>query len=87
MVDDEAPRSFLDVLGQAVEVAGGIVLALYMLDQWTDGTVRDVLRSFVEGAAATVKAGPRLPSAQEVSAVHRSAETITKEAADERGMA
>ncbi len=83
MVDDLEPRSPLDVIGQVVEVIGGLVLAAYMLDQWTNGTVRDVLRSFVEAPVRTVR--EHLPSASQVSEVYRAAERITQQAADAAG--
>lgn len=79
MADDLDPRSPLDVIGQVVEVMGGLVLAFYMLDQWTNGTVRDVLRSFVEAPVTTIR--EHLPSSAQVSAVYRDAERITKQAA------
>lgn len=80
MVDELEPRSPLDVIGQVVEVMGGLVLALYMLDQWTNGTVRDVLRSFVEAPMTTIR--EHLPAPRQVSEVYRAAESITRQAAE-----
>ena len=82
-MDDLEPRSPLDVIGQVVEVLGGLVLAAYMLDQWTNGTVRDVLRSFVEAPVRTVR--EHLPAPGQVSEVYRAAERITRQAADAAG--
>ena len=81
-MDDEA-RSPLDVIGQVVEIIGGVVLFAYMLDQWTDGTVRDVLRSFVEAPVATVR--EHLPTHRQLSEVYRAAERITEQAAETAG--
>jgi hypothetical protein len=83
MVDEPEARSPLDVIGQVVEVIGGLVLAAYMLDQWTNGTVRDVLRSFVEAPVQTIR--EHLPAPSQVSEVYRAAERITRQAAESAG--
>lgn len=82
-MDNVEPRSPLDVVGQLVEIVGGVVLFAYMLDQWTDGTVRDVLRSFVDGPVQTVR--EHLPTHAQLSEVYRAAEQITQQAAEAAG--
>ena len=82
MADDEG-RSPLDVIGQLVEILGGLIVFAYMLDQWTNGTVRDVLRSFVDGPVQVVR--EHLPTHAQVSEVYRAAERITQQAAETAG--
>lgn len=67
-------KRFSDALGA---IMAAVTLA-YIVDSWSEGALSRGVREALRKAPAIVPAGPPMPSASEVSALHREARLITE---------